>query len=81
MVSMWFHVRRGKGGEMISLAVPSVRLGANSLPTLSGTVLAHPESKRGQLKEGGCPSEWKIVYTCKISRKTRKKPRVQPQCV
>ena len=42
---------------MIGLAVPSVRLGANSLPTLSGAVLAHPESKRSQIKEGGRPSK------------------------
>ena len=50
------HALVGKGEKMIGLAATGVRVDHKRLPTLFGFVLAHPGSKRGQTKEGGCPA-------------------------
>ena len=56
-----FHVvftcREEKKKNLIGVTVPTVRLGGKRLSTLSGAVLAHSGSKRGQTKAQGCPEE------------------------
>ena len=43
--------------NIIGVMVPSVRLGRKRLATLSGAILAHSGSKKGQTKAQGCPKK------------------------
>ena len=56
-----FHVVFTCGEEkeknLIGVTVPSVRFGRKRLSTLSGAVLAHSGSKKGQTKAQGYPKE------------------------
>ena len=54
---MVFTCGEEKEKNLIGVTVPSVRLGGKRLPTLSGAVLAHSGSKKGQTKAQGCPKE------------------------
>ena len=55
---MVFTCMEEKEENIIGVMVPSVRLGRKSLPTLSGAILAHLGSKKGQqTKAQGCPKE------------------------
>ena len=52
---MIFTCMDEKEENMIGMTVPSVRLDRKRLPTLSGAVLAHSGSKKGQMKAQGFP--------------------------
>ena len=54
---MVFVCMEEKEENMIGVTVPSVRLGRKRLSTLSGVILAHSGSKKGQTKAQGCPKE------------------------
>ena len=54
---MVFTCMEEKEENIIGVTVPSVQLGRKRLPTLSGAVLAHSGSKKGQTKAQGCPKE------------------------
>ena len=54
---MVFMCMEEKEENIIGVTVASVWLGRKRLPTLSGAVLAHLGSKKGQSKAYGCPKD------------------------
>ena len=54
---MVFTCMEEKEENIIGVTVPSVRLGRKRLPTLSGAILTHSGSKKGQTKVQGFPKE------------------------